>query len=166
MGVKIHKDLANITDSMLLESGTVVAEYHNEEENIHLSLEVVGNIALTFKGKNYYGASEFSDELRNLIEAGYYQRGGFQPLFRGGKMSGVTPHRPLFSKFPAEKALWTKHPDLEIRSTNWFEVFEVTKEQVRTGRAWSEECDGYEARDIEELFLEIESKLLERGVER
>lgn len=144
MGVKIHKDLANITDSMLLESGTVVAEYHNEEENIHLSLEVVGNIALTFKGKNYYGASEFSDELRSLIEAGHYQ-----------------------SKFPAEKVLWTKHPDLEIRSTNWFEVFEVTKEQVRTGRSWSEECEGYEARDIEELFLEIESKLLEeRGEER
>ena len=53
-------------------SGEVVAkaEFVNEGESITISLVVNGDVSVKFDGENYFGASDFSDELTELFKQG------------------------------------------------------------------------------------------------
>ena len=67
-----YVDLTDIPDSMLLESETQVAAYHNEKTDVHLSLEVRGEVSVTYKEETYHGVKEFPEELRKKIYDGSY----------------------------------------------------------------------------------------------
>ena len=63
----VNKDLRNISDAMLLSSGTVVATYTAPKMGINLALRVAGDVNLTYKGQVYRDVSEFPDELKALM---------------------------------------------------------------------------------------------------
>ena len=66
------KELSQYIDSMLFERGEVVAkaELVNEGKSITISLVVNGDVSVKFNGENYFGASDFSDELTELFKQG------------------------------------------------------------------------------------------------
>lgn len=66
------KELSQYIDSMLFERGEVVAkaELVNEGKSVTISLVVNGDVSVKFNGENYFGASDFSDELTELFKQG------------------------------------------------------------------------------------------------
>lgn len=68
--VSVYPNIKGVRDCLLLDSGTKVAYYKNSETNVRLSMEVVGDVELDYKGAKYCKPSEFSDELKEFIQNG------------------------------------------------------------------------------------------------
>lgn len=63
----LYEDMSEISDSMLLDSGTEIAEYRDPENDIYLSIEVQGAVSVEYLGKVYHKPSEFPEGLISLI---------------------------------------------------------------------------------------------------
>lgn len=67
----IREKLNKCTDSMLFDSGTVIADLTAKTENgitVAVSLQVCGYVSVSFKGETYHKPSEFPQELREYIQ--------------------------------------------------------------------------------------------------
>lgn len=135
-----YEDLENIPDSLLMESDTVIAEYHNDETNIHLSLQVCGEVKIEYKDSIYEGASEFPQELTDLIRNGYYDEEGMHHSFED-------------------------NPDVYVCNNNWFELFAEDEKGNKTHESWVCDCENYTAADIDSLFMDTEEEILEKRKE-
>lgn len=133
-------DLENIPDSMLLESDQVIAEYHNNEDNVHLSLEVRGEVKVDYKDQLYCGADEFPEELKSIIRNGYYDEDGMHHTYMD-------------------------HPDICVLNNNWFELFEMDDKDKCTGRTWLVDAENYTPADIDSLFMDTEADILKEKEE-
>lgn len=62
-------NLSQYTDSMLFDSGTVIASGKFEKEGriFNIYLEVNGEVAVTYKGEVYHSPSDFPEELTERI---------------------------------------------------------------------------------------------------
>ena len=70
MDVAYYKDISDIPDTLLIKSGTVIAEYHNND--INLSLEVCGSIKIWY-GEDYYtDPEEYPEALTDMLMHGLY----------------------------------------------------------------------------------------------
>lgn len=65
----IYGDLSQYKDSMLFNKGTKVAESSFEygDKQLSISLEVCGDVSVTYKGVNYRTPSEFPEELKEKM---------------------------------------------------------------------------------------------------
>ena len=71
-GFNADKNLAQYVDSMLFDSGTVIAGIEAmilSGLTIAVSLTVCGSVAVTYKGMAYHKPSEFPEDLRKQIAA-------------------------------------------------------------------------------------------------
>lgn len=65
----LHEDLTNVADSMELDSGTEIATlYFGDSE---AAILVCGEVRVTYKDEVYRKASEFPEELKEIIRAGH-----------------------------------------------------------------------------------------------
>lgn len=67
---RIWEDLKECVDSLLMESGTVIATLKIGE--YILSLEVVGDVKIVYKDEAYYSCNDFTQELEDIIKGGCY----------------------------------------------------------------------------------------------
>lgn len=65
-----EEDLSKYTDSMLFDSGEIIASatFKHKGKKLDVDLRIVGEVAVTYKDEVYHRPSEFPDELRSLIE--------------------------------------------------------------------------------------------------
>ena len=86
-----EKDLSQYTDSMLFDSGTIIAfmDCAYNECQVSIELRVCGEVDVTYKGEDYRHPSDFPNELREIIK-----------------------HNPYW---------FTDTEDLYITNNNWFE---------------------------------------------
>lgn len=64
----VYEDMTKISDSVLLESDTVIADLISDD--VDARIIVRGEINITYKNKNYRHPSEYSEELKQLISSG------------------------------------------------------------------------------------------------
>lgn len=64
------ENLKQYTDSMLFDSGTIVASLDCEHNGykICIDLKVCGEVDVTYKGEDYRYPSDFPDELKEIIK--------------------------------------------------------------------------------------------------
>ena len=109
---KQYVDMANIKDSMQLDSGTVIAEM--DYDGYHASLEVRGEVKVWFNpncltddnadpmdGDYYNYPSEFPKELKDIIS------GEAMPYFDG----------------KIQREFWDTDVRVCVSDNNWFEIF-------------------------------------------
>lgn len=62
-------DLSQYTDSMMFDSGTEIAkgQFMKKGKYCDITLKVLGEVSVTFKGETYHNPSEFPDELMERI---------------------------------------------------------------------------------------------------
>ena len=65
-------DLTNIKNSMQLDSSQIIAELQKDE--MIVTLEVQGDISVSFNGESYFSYDEFPDELKELIKSNAYMQ--------------------------------------------------------------------------------------------
>ena len=92
-------NLRNVKDSMEIDSESLIASYKTEKGCV--TLEVRGEVNVTYKDEHYHRPSEFPDELKKLIRRGY-----------------VDEDNNVVS--------WTLCPDVYVGFNNWFELFYQT----------------------------------------
>ena len=68
--VEVYEDLTDINDSLLLESGTVIARYDNKETDTHITYEVCGEVKISYKDDWYRYPQDFPEELTEMIRNG------------------------------------------------------------------------------------------------
>lgn len=68
--INIYEDLAKITDSLLLESGIIIATLKDTETNNTIEIKVCGQVKINFKGDWYRYPSDYPDELTEMIKDG------------------------------------------------------------------------------------------------
>lgn len=66
--IQIYEDLSDISDSMLMDSDTLIAKYLDEEKDIYLTLEVRGEVNVDYMGQTYRNPSEFPEALVQMIQ--------------------------------------------------------------------------------------------------
>ena len=61
--------LSKYTDSMLFSSGTEIAHgtFEHEGKKLNISLQVRGDVDVTYNGKTYHDPKDFPEELKELI---------------------------------------------------------------------------------------------------
>ena len=65
---KLYENMENIKDSLQLDSGTLIAEYIDND--LSARIEVVGDVRIIFKGDVFKYPSNFSDELKQIVAEG------------------------------------------------------------------------------------------------
>lgn len=107
-------------DSMAFEKGTIIAEY---EDEVKITLKVVGEVAVAYNGVIYTDASQFPDEFKGIIkefpieweqreEVAVFNKNWFEYHLRDGKtIEFIIPNRPLneMSEEDIEKEMKTIH---------------------------------------------------------
>ena len=68
--IKVYEDLTNVSDSLLLDSDTLIATYEDKAEELYVSYVVRGEVNLIYKGENYRHPVDFPDELVKIIRNG------------------------------------------------------------------------------------------------
>ena len=144
--MEVYVSLENIVDSLQLDSGTQIAFYKDEADDIYLSLEVRGHVKIEYKGEYYTNPSDFPDDLKKLIKEGY-------------------------TEYDENNIPTTLHfsysPEVNIIDNNWFEIFRLDKDGNSFGfESWAVDCEEYIDDAIECLFEEtVANILLERNME-
>ena len=127
--------LEDVSDSLLLSSSRVVADYVDKTNNVYLSLEVRGEVHVTYKERDYYDVRDFPEELKSIIKDGYDEDGMHHS--------------------------YSDHPDISVLENNWFELFEIDAHDNYLGRALVVDAENYTQEDIESLFKETAEEILE-----
>lgn len=65
---KLYEDTKNIKDSLQFDSGTLIAEYIDND--LSARIEVVGDVRIIFEGDIFKYPSNFSDELKQIVAKG------------------------------------------------------------------------------------------------
>ena len=65
-------DLTNIKNSMQLNSDQIIAELQKNE--MIITLEVQGDISVSFNGESYFSYDDFPEELKKLIKSNAYMQ--------------------------------------------------------------------------------------------
>lgn len=70
IGFKVFEDLSKFKDSMLFDSGTIIAtiECEYNEHIVQMDLKVCGYVKVYYKGDCYRYPSEFPQELKEIIK--------------------------------------------------------------------------------------------------
>lgn len=129
--------LEDVSDSLLLSSSQVVADYIDKANNVYLSLEVRGEVHVVYKERDYYDVRDFPEELKSIIKDGYDEDGMHHS--------------------------YSEHPDIDILENNWFELFEVDAHDNYLGRALVVDAENYTQEDIVSLFKETEEEILKEA---
>lgn len=67
-----YVDLTDVADSLLIESGTVIAELQSVNENYsHCSIEVKGEIRILWNDEIYESPFSYPDDLIEAIKSGH-----------------------------------------------------------------------------------------------
>lgn len=65
---RLYENTENIKDSLQFDSGTLIAEYI--DNNLSARIEVVGDVRIIFEGDVFKYPSNFSDELKQIVAEG------------------------------------------------------------------------------------------------
>lgn len=65
---RLYENTKNIKDSLQFDSGTLIAEYIDND--LSARIEVVGDVRIIFKGDVFKYPSNFSDELKQIVAEG------------------------------------------------------------------------------------------------
>lgn len=65
--VQFYEDISKVKDSMQFESDTVIVDMEDSECGLTASIEVRGEVNVTWKGKEYRKVSEFPEDLMHEI---------------------------------------------------------------------------------------------------
>lgn len=68
--IRVYEDLSEISDSMLMQSGTIIAEYEDDENELYVTYEVQGDVNVRYKDEYYHGEDEMPEELKDIIKRG------------------------------------------------------------------------------------------------
>lgn len=134
MNLECNKNLIQYTDSMLFDSGTVIASFDCEHNGhkISIDLMVCGEVDVTYKGEDYTCPSEFSNELREIIK--------YQPYW------------------------FTDTDDLYITNNNWFEyIYDHTYDgdTWTDGILFESDLSTYSEADLLKEMYEIAMEIME-----
>lgn len=109
------EELSQYTESMLFDSGEEIAygEFQVNGHNVSVSLEVRGEVRVTYKGETYRTPTEFPDELKALIKEHPHNWDAYSPSGEGNdKEDG----------------------NIFVGNNNWFEfIFSVEDEPENDG---------------------------------
>ncbi len=133
---RFYRDISDIPDSILLSSGQVIAEYDNEDNDLHMSLEVCGEVRVSYKGEIYRGVDEFPKELIERIknDPNYWD---------------------IYAHSGEEND--NEFGDIYVGNNNWFELFVSDSNGVFD--SFLVDCENYTEKDIKEMFLEAEKEI-------
>ncbi len=65
---QLHENMENVKDSMQFDSGTLIAEYHDND--FSAEIEVLGEVRIIFENEVYKTPSDFPQELQKIIAEG------------------------------------------------------------------------------------------------
>lgn len=65
---RLYENTKNIKDSLQFDSGTLIAEYIDND--LSARIEVVGDVRIIFEGDVFKYPSNFSDELKQIVAEG------------------------------------------------------------------------------------------------
>lgn len=103
---KCVEDLTPYVDSMLFNSGTIIAtmKYEDDDWELFIDLGVRGDVRLWYKGVEYFSACEFPDELIEKIKNNEF----------------------WYMTSPSGEGNDETESDLYIQDNNWFEyIFDI-----------------------------------------
>ena len=131
---KCSKNLKQYTDSMLIDSGTIIASFNCEANGykINIDLMVCGEVDVTYKGVDYRCSSDFSTELKEIIK-----------------------NKPQW---------FTETDDLYIANNNWFEyIYDYTYNgnTWSDGILFESDLSTYTEADLLKEMYEIAMEIME-----
>ena len=138
----ILRPLKDIPSTLLLESGTQVAVYKDNESGLFLSLEVRGQVDVEYKGEHYKSVSEFPEGLINLIKT------------EGDK--------DMYLSAPSGEDNDSCDVEAYVHDRNWLEIF-AEVDGVQTNVSDTVDAENYTDEEINEALEDIANQLLTAG---